>query len=243
VVLSYQSVVSTLDLKKQFGDEYPAAIVRNGSRMPLSRESRFSRMYDSDDKKSVTEISRFMDGSASITALEVQHEWASWTDNVRTDFCQSCCWLRGQTDFPEILRFIMEHGDSEHWSGVALSVATVLPRDEAFDTLVRALRRTELGHSSNICQGIAKTQHPDAETTLRGQLASLWEHPALWDEKNFWVGFDAITCIAHLIELGAPPSDFTNQVHRLSEHNRKSCQAFLSKHYAWLKGRDGGAVS
>jgi hypothetical protein len=68
----------------------------------------------------------------------------------------------------------------------------------------------------------------------------VWSHPTLWDAADFinWVGFDATTCIAHLIELGASPSDFTEQVRRLSEHvcahNRKSCRNFLSKHYSWL---------
>jgi hypothetical protein len=77
---------------------------------------------------------------------------------------------------------------------------------------------------------------------LRAHLAALWSHPALWDHDDFinWVGFDATTCIAHLVELGAPSSDFTEQVRRLSEHvcsgNRDSCRNFLSKHYSWLKG-------
>jgi hypothetical protein len=139
-----------------------------------------------------------------------------------------------------MLRFIMQQGRPEHWSGIALSVACLLPRDEAFDTLVRALGKTELGHTANICQAIARTKHQDAEITLRGQLAALWEHPALWDNDDFSnrVAFDATTCITHLIELGASPSDFAGQVRRLSEHvcsgNRKSCRNFLSRYYSWL---------
>jgi len=215
--------------------------VTDGIRLPLRSERRFSRGYHSDENKMGTEISRFMDGSASITASELQREWPSWTDDMRMDFSQSSCWLHEQADFPEMLRFIMQHGGPEHWSGIALSVASQLPCDEAFDTLVRALRSTELGRTSNIGQAIAHTKHRDAEATLRRHLAALWEHPALWDEADFinWVGFDATTCIAHLIGAGGPPSDFTAQVRRLSEHvcshNRQSCRNFLSKHYSWLK--------
>lgn len=231
------------DLKKQYGDEFPAAVMVDGVRLPLRRERRFSRSYHSDEHRMGSEVSRFMDGSASITASELQREWPGWTEDMRSDFCQSSCWLHEQTDFPEMLRFIMEHGGPEHWSGIALSVASQLPRDEAFDTLVRALRSTELGHSSNISQAIAHTKHPDAEATLRRHMVALWSHPALWDDDSFinWVGFDVTTCIAHLIELGAPPSDFTEQVRRFSEHvcsgNRRSCRNFLSKHYSWLKER------
>jgi len=213
----------------------------DGIRLPLRHERRFSRSYHSDEHKIGNEVSRFMDGSASITALELKREWPGWTEEIRSDFCQSSYWLHEQTDFPEMIRFIMEHGDPESWSGIALSVASQLPRDEAFDTLFRALRSTELGHGSNISQAIAHTKHPDAEVALGRHLVALWSHPSLWDDDTFinWVGFDVTTCIAHLIELGAPPSDFTEQVRQLSEHvcsgNRASCRNFLSKHYAWLK--------
>jgi len=44
--------------------------------------------------------------------------------------------------------------------------------------------------------------------------------------------------------LGAPASDFAEQVRKLSEHvcsgNRKSCRKFLSKHYSWLKSDKKG---
>lgn len=97
------------DLKRECGEEYPAAVTMDGIRMPLSRESRFSRSYDSGEHKMGTVISRFMDSSASITALELQQEWNNWGEDLRSDFCESCVWLRGQSDFPEMLRFIMEH--------------------------------------------------------------------------------------------------------------------------------------
>ncbi len=228
------------ELKARFGEEYPVALTTDGIRMPLHTERRFSRSYHSDDNKTGYEISRFMDGSASITATELKREWDNWAEGLRSDFCQSCCWLNEQSDFPEMLRFIMEHGCPQDWSGIALSVASHLPPDEAFGALVKALHNTRLGESSNIAQAIAATKHSDAETTLRKHLASLWTHPALWDDADFvnWVAFDATTCIAHLIELGAPTTDFTEQVRKLSEHvcshNRQSCRNFLAKHFLWL---------
>ncbi len=211
--------------------------------MTLRRESRFSRSYYSDEHKTGCEESRFADGSASVTALELEQEWDKWTEDMRMDFCQSCdCLSMLQADFPEMLRFIMQYGRPEHWAGIASSVALLLPRDEAFDTLVRALHNTQPGYTANITQAIAHTKHPDAEITLRKHLAVLWEHPALWDGANFMnpIAYAAMTCIAHLIELGAPPSDFTEQVRRLAEHvcsrNRESCRKRLSEHYSWLKG-------
>ena len=231
------------DPKKTYGEEYPAAVMCNGIRMTLRRESRFSRSYHSDEHKTGCDESRLADGSASITALELEQDWDKWTEAMRLDFCWSCsCLAVLQADFPEMLRFIMQHGGPEHWAGIASSVALLLPRDEAFDTLVRALHNTEPGHTANISQAIAHTKHPDAEVTLRRHLAVVWEHPALWDGADFtnWVAHAATTCIAHLIELGAPPFDFTDQVRRLSEHvcsrNRESCRKRLSKHYSWLKG-------
>jgi len=234
-------VLKLADLKKRFGDEYPSAMTVDGNRLALRRESRFWRHYGSDDPKMVVEISRFMDGSASISAKELEHEWASWDEGTRLDFCYSCDWLRGQPDFPEILRFIMRQGGSSEWGGMALSVASELPCDEAFGLLVTAMCNTTLGEKSNLAQAIAKTKHPDAENTLRNHLAELWAHPALWDNSDSvnWVRFGATMCIAHLIELGTAPADFAAQVRQLSEHacphTRDSCRNFLSKYYSWLK--------
>lgn len=228
-------------LKEMYGDEYPAAVVVDGIRLPLRQERRFSRSYESEDYKMGSEVSRFMDGSASITASELQCEWHTWTDNQRMDFCESCGWLQEQADFPEMLRFIMQHAAPGEWSGVALSVASHLPRDEAFDILLRALHTVEIGHSSNIGQALAITKHPEAELALRRHLDAIWAHSELWDDTEFlnWVAFDATTCIAHLIELGAAPGDFEERVRRLARHicvhNRDSCRNFLSKHYGWLK--------
>ena len=54
------------DLKKLYGDEYPAAVLTDGIRLPVHSERRFSRGYHSDEHKMGIEISRFMDGSASM---------------------------------------------------------------------------------------------------------------------------------------------------------------------------------
>lgn len=239
--LGHLPLMKSADLKRQFGDEYPTAVVFDGVRIPLSREGRFSRSYNSKERKIGTVVSRFMDGSASITAAELEREWPTWGEDERLDFCQSCSWLHGQPDFPDMLRFIMRQGDPDDWSGIAMSVASELPRAEAFDILLRALDSTDIGCRSNLTQAIAITKHPEAEATLRRQLDAAWAHGKLWDNSKFinWVAFDVTTCIEHLIELGAPAIDFDERVRRLSRHacphNRDSCRNFLSKHYSWLK--------
>jgi hypothetical protein len=228
------------DLKRPFGDEYPAAVMIDGARLLLRRERLFWRSYKSDEHKMVSQVSRFVDGSASISVSELHQEWPGWTEDMRSDFCQSSGWLDEQSDFPEMLRFIMRHGAPEHWSAIALSVASRVPRNEAFDVLVGALGSTEIGLGSNIAQAIGHTRLPDAEAALRRHLAVLWSKPSLWEEDDFvnWVGFEVTTCIEQLIDVGASSSDFTDQVRRLSDHvcsgNRESCRNFLSKHYSWL---------
>jgi hypothetical protein len=229
------------ELRIAYGPEYPAAMMMGGIRIPLTSETRFSRSYHSEESNTTHYISRFMDGSASISFSELAREWPNWTERIQVDFCQSCNWLSEQPDFPDMLRYIMKHGSEYHWSGIALSVASYLPQQEAFDTLVHTLHRLKHGRTANISQGISLTKHLNAESTLRQHFAKLWEYPELWDDDDFqnWIAFDAITCISHLLELGAAPDDFDGQVRRLSEHicegSRKSCRVFLSKHYLWLK--------
>ncbi len=228
-------------LKRLFGKEFPAAVVVNQVRLPLQKERRFSRSYRLAKGKMCSEVSRFMDGSASFTLTQLQAEWPTWTESERLDFCQNCCWLGGQSDFPDMLRFIIKHGCHDEWSAIALSIASNLPQDEAFKTLLSKLRKAKAGKASNLAQAIAQTKHPKAEITLRKHLQSTWAHKALWADDKFlnWMAFDAMTCIAYLIEIGASPSDFQDQVRQLSKHvcpgNRDSCRNFLSKHYSWLQ--------
>lgn len=234
--------MNTHDFRKTFGDEYPAAVVQNGVRMALIRETPFSRWYQSDDPKmGRTSVSRYMDGSASRTAAELQRDWPTWTDEQRWYFCDACSWLYKQSDFADMLRFLMQHASLYQLNNCITSVATYLPRDEVFPFLRGALQATDIGRGGNIIQGIAITKHPDAEATLRQHLRAVWDNPKLWEDDDFlnWVAADAKACIQNLIELGASPADFEDQVRRLSEHvcgrNRDSCRHWLSKHYSWLK--------
>lgn len=228
-------------MKSYFGDEYPAAVTFDGVRMPLVTERRWTRSYAAKDRKMWYKVSRFMDGSAAITFQEFAREWPKWSERERQDFCGACSWLHQQADYPDILRYIMQHGGPDDWSAIANSVGTRLPRDEAYDLLTRVLRATDPGRGSNISQGISLTKHPEAESVLRAHLSSLWSHPSLWQDDDFtnWLAFEATTCIAHLIELGASPADFAEQVRELSKHacsgNRDSCRNFLQKHYSWLE--------
>lgn len=228
-------------MKSYFGDEYPAAVTFDGVRMPLVTERRWTRSYAAKDRKMWHEVSRFMDGSAAITFPEFAREWPTWSERERQNFCGACSWLHQQADYPDILRYIMQHGGPDDWSAIANSVGTRLPRDEAFDLLTRVLRSTDLGSASNISQGISLTKHPEAESVLRAHLSALWSHPSLWQDDDFtnWLAFEATTCIAHLIELGAFPADFGEQVRELSKHvcsgNRDSCRNLLQKHYSWLE--------
>jgi hypothetical protein len=228
-------------MKNSFGEDYPAAITVDGVRIPLQRETRFTRIFALPGNiQAEHHYSRFMDGSASITFEQLKEQWPEWTEGERSDFCQACCWLNEQSDFGDILRFIMRNGALSEQSGIALSVAGQLPQDEAFGLLVSASHAAEIGESSNFAQAISHTKHPKAEVTLREHLRCMWAQDCLWEDDNFlnWVAFDATTCIAHLLELGVQAVEFEEQVRRLSKHscsgNRKSCKGFLAKYYPWL---------
>src|SRR4051812_22442986 len=84
-----------------FGEEYPAAITVLGRRAPLKYETRFLRHFcHAEPPMSETVISRFVDGSASVSLQQLREEWHTWTDADRTDFCASLSDLEilGQQD-------------------------------------------------------------------------------------------------------------------------------------------------
>jgi hypothetical protein len=226
-------------LKQHYGDEYPSAVKIDGMRLPLRAERRFSRYYHSPELKYGCAVSRFMDGSASITAPELQGEWHKWTHAERLDFCQNCSGLHHEPDFSDMLRFIMEHGGPSDWSAIALSVAGILPQPEAFDLLVRAFHSFEPGKGSNIGQAIAYTKDPRAEKILRERLDALWRHDQIWEDAEFtnWIAYEAMTTITHLLELGADKNHFKSKAGQLAQHRcagTRDSSRRLAKHYPEL---------
>lgn len=235
------------DLKKIFGDDYPKSVTVLGRHLPLEREGRFSRYYYSEEQRHGAEVSKFEDGSASISLDQLKEGWAHWSKRDKRDFLSASNALFRQADYPEMLRFLMTQDDPDVWSGIAMPVGGCLPQDEAFELLNGALNRVE-SHTANITQGISITRHPKAAASLRGHLDKLWSHPQLWDDDPFtnWPAFDAICCIAHLLDLGVDSADLEPRVRALSKHacagTRDSCGTFLSKYYPWIPTPDLGAL-
>jgi len=235
------------ELKRMYGEEYPSAVMSLGSRLPLKTERRFSRFYYSDERRLGAHVSRFQDGSATMTYAELRTQWAKWSEHDKHDFVRACNGLCGQSDYPDMVRFVMKQGDPELWSGMALQAAGFLDPQEAFDLLVHALDRVD-SHTANITQAIAATRHPKAEQVLRLHLDELWAAPDLWEDDRFnnWTAFDAICCISHLLELGLAPEELEDKARQLSRHvcagTRDSCGTFLSKYYGWIPKPDLGAL-
>jgi hypothetical protein len=223
--------------KDAFGPEYPAAAMIDGHRLPLTHEARWIRRYANADGSIAAEISKFMDGSASLNCATLIQEWSTWAPEDRKAFFNAFAWLGKQTDFPDMLRFLAQHATVDEWAMMALPIARHLPRDEAFDLLVSALQRTEPESAANHIQGIAATRHPQAETVLRDHLARLWSHPMLWENEAFSNGFayGATCCMAHLLKLGVPRDELADQARALAAHpckaNQDSWRRSLGKYY------------
>lgn len=227
-------------LRDLYGSEYPEAVTTFGIRMPLVRETRFLRIYENEAEKFGTAVSRFEDGSAYFSLIELETGWLSWTDKDRLGFAQACSELHEDPDFPDVLRFLMKHGDQNICSTIAGLVAYKLSQVEAFSLLADKLAQTD-SVLANLIQAIAITKHPDAPGLLRDTLDQLWKKPDLWDDDAFlnWTAGDVIACIEYLLELGADPAEFDEKVRALNEHpcsgNRDSCRRWLRASYPWLQ--------
>lgn len=232
------SAVSPRDL----GPDYPAFLLdRDGTPIPLYRERRWSRQYRHPTGKHRHHISRFYDGSASISFVELSDEWSRWTVVDRHEFSSNCRWLHSQADFIDMLRFILREGDPNDWSNVALSVARTFSSEEGFVLLVSALDATPIEHSANLLQAISMTRHLSASTRISEHFEKLWLDPRLWDDDPFtnWFAFTATCCIQYLLRLGEPPSRFVDAVRALASHpcggNRDTCSRYLGATYRWLQ--------
>lgn len=227
------------EIKRLYGEEYPAVMLFRGDRLPFLRETRWRRLYG-DKTKMLHGVSRFMDGSASITFLELASEWSSWGEKEQVDFCGACSWLHKQPDFPDMLRHIMQHGPSRVWWIIAISVATHLPQQEAYEWLLQKAVPAGPENSANLYQAISITRHPDAVKVLRAHLNVLWRHESLWLDDKFSniIAYRATCCIKNLIDVGVPAHELVTYVRDLAGHpcsgNRESCVNFLGEHYPWL---------
>jgi hypothetical protein len=227
------------EIREIYGPEYPSAILWQGQRLALKQEGRFERIFVSVNGTLEMHISRFMDGSASITYWGLRVNWWRWNHIQHIEFCNACNWLHTNPDFPKILRFLIKTGEYAVCSSIAVMVSETLPKNEAFGLLLRALKQTT-EDSANLTQGIALTQHPEVQQTLQRHLNTLWLRPGLWDDDVFnnWIAYDVICCIAHLLESGASPDTFESKVRLLLEHpcagNRESCSALLGPYFPWL---------
>jgi hypothetical protein len=206
----------------------------------LERERRWSRTYRHPTKGQRFIMSRFLDGSASVTLKALEDGWAGWSRADRLDFCTNVKWLRKQADFSDILRFLAAATDPQAASSIALAVSTGLPQDEAFAILVRMLDATGESSSANFLQAIAQTRHPSAADEIRKRLAVIQVRPDIWADADFmnWTAFAAVCAVKELLQLGIAAGEFEQLVRALSEHPcagvRDTCSRYVGSAYAWL---------
>jgi hypothetical protein len=212
--------------------------------MPLERESAWSRRYRHPNGRERCIISRFDDGSATLTLDQLRSGWPTWTARDRRDLSQNCQWLHERADFADMLRFILKHGDFECWSGIALAVGRTLPLEEAVEALSSAVNATPIEHSANLLQALALTRHPAASGKIRGVLEQLLLEPTLWADDPFknWFAFTATCCVSYLLQLGVAPNELEGTARALSQHicegNRRTCSQYLAASYPWLSPPD-----
>jgi hypothetical protein len=220
---------------RYLGPHYPSYLGSGSSRKPLIRERRWSRHFGT--RKSVAVVSRFEDGSASITYDELCTGWATWSRYDRIDFCQNCTWLRGQHDLPDILGFIAANGDPYEWSGVALSIAYTLPTEEAFATLEGMFEASVIGTRSNLVQAIGILEHASSLELIVADIRALAPLEATWHPDDFvnWHASELICAVQSALDLGANVADYTDLVGRLASHpcpaNAAEARRDLCHHY------------
>ncbi len=236
------------DWIRPLGDEYPAAIKVGDTRIALANETRFKRHYleSKPDAVSHIDISRFLDGTASITLPQLKEEWSTWQDADRSDLCRSMLDLvnAGQQDLPEIARFLLQNAEVDMLGPLVLQLPGLqtFPPDETFELLMGVLQRSTLGHTADVIRALSLTQHSEAEATIRRHLGRIVADPTTWVNAKFFnkMARDAAYCVLSLVKLGAPPADFDGIVRRLSEHpctrNREWCRRNFARHYPWLRG-------
>lgn len=219
-----------------FGKDYPNQFEQYGHIFQLIRETRWNRMFRSFSCNTQTTISRFHDGSASITPEELETEWMMWNDGERWDFCNAIAWLPAEGR-ERICRFLACHATLDNLHNNVLTISTHLPATESVPWLIRCLAQRPPGTASNFLQALAHTKAPEAGPHIRLRLDECFAHPDFAKDDPFlnWIAAESLNAIKDLIELGYSPSDFREQALKLANHIcagvRDSFDRWLRKHY------------
>ena len=206
--------------------------------MAVSRETQWSREYKNKDGGDCFLDSRFRDGSASITLVQLKHDWTDWQDHEKIDFAQSFVHYRGRHR-TKILRFLIVNGDHNVWSAIAASVAISLSAEESVPFLSGCSETCDIGRGANYFQALSLTGSPEAVNVLRPCLERIWESPDLLEAEPFcnFTAFDAIWCIDALFRLGEPLDSLRDRYETLKTHPSmgEDVMKWLSGHFEQRK--------
>ena len=203
----------------------------------LTKETRWSRTYSDENGQGHHIVSRFRDGSASITMEELSACWDTWPEGEKLDFCNELGWMK-EPLISDVLRFVMKKGDETLWQAVALEIAGHLPSNESVPFLMAACENSELGQGANFFGALARTDYPKKREVLQHRLKELVGHSdfGIRGQEYFnRVANEAVNITNDLLELGANPDDLRPVYLQLKDHPhdfvRQITRNFLSKYF------------
>lgn len=190
----------------------------DGQNLTLVRETPWLRHYAGDQVGTFVD-SRFRDGSATISLAELKRRWPRWTSSERNDFCLAF-WHGDVPERCDILRFLIQNGDSTNHSLLALQIAVHLPAGESVPILARWCKTSAIGEGANFFQALGMTKCEEAADTLQWCLARIWSRSDLMEEADFcnWTAYDAICCTEALLRFGADPESLRSHYDQLLAH-------------------------
>ena len=202
----------------------------DGQNLTLVRETPWLRHYTEGQVGTFVD-SRFRDGSATITLAELKRQWPRWTSAERSDFCLAF-WHGDVPERCDILRFLIENGDSSNHCMLALQIAVHLPAEESVPILIRWCEATTIGQGANFLQALGMTKSDEAAEVLQRRLARTWSRSDLMEEVDFcnWTAYDAICCMEALLRLGADPESLRAQYDQLLAHPFARTRAQAEQH-------------
>ncbi len=182
---------------------YPRSVSIDGTELPLTRETRWTRFFFDPASRLMFRQSRLEDGSSTVTLSEVKKLWSSWTRKERLDFAESLA-PSSVDEIVLILEFVANTGEHELCSSVAMPIAQRLDSAKALRFLTRACEVAPAGRRSNFFQALACLGTKEALAFLESQHEVLWGQstPAEASESFNWLAFDCVNSLKYLIAMG-----------------------------------------
>jgi hypothetical protein len=155
--------------------------------------------------KQIPHVSKFLRTDFTVSREFIEERWHLWTQKERVEFAGAFAAKGELNDHDQrLLDFLMENGDWQVWSTIALSLVKYRDRNRAIAFLMEGVRqwRHPLANYYQALEILRASECvPDLKAALSKHQVEIDQHPALESWGDRFIYLDYLSCSATLFRV------------------------------------------